>query len=244
MYPRLFAFLTLCVLVAMPINAQQADSVYAHVPEPAQLLPSEEAALHALAAHMHYPREAAEQGISGMVVLRLEVNARGEVAEAVVVRSLGGGCDEAAVGAVKSLQFAPGRLDGLGVSTYVTLPVPCRPPSEPPTVPGPPAAVKCEGEEVLPTMIPNNDRGMRDLQARVVYPRGAKAKRVQGRVLVKFTLGTDGQPHDFEVVSPVLGHSLEESAVMAVMGARFRPRTCDGVPVETTMTMPITFRLH
>ncbi len=74
---------------------------------------------------MGYPESAREEGITGDVVLRVEVLENGLVGEVSILKSLQqgpGGCDEAAVEAAKEWQFIPAFLDEKPVTIWVTLP--------------------------------------------------------------------------------------------------------------------------
>jgi protein TonB len=51
------------------------------------------------------------------------IDERGNVNNPVVVRGIGGGCDEAAVEAVKKAKFTPGMQRGRPVKVSYTLPV-------------------------------------------------------------------------------------------------------------------------
>lgn len=59
-----------------------------------------------------YPEEAKAKGISGEVVLELDVSAEGEVQDARVVRPGGNGFDDAALAAARRLRFSPAEIDG------------------------------------------------------------------------------------------------------------------------------------
>ncbi len=71
-----------------------------------------------------------------------------------------------------------------------------------------------------------------------VYPEEAKAKGVEGVVLVGFTVDAEGRVHEPRVLS---GHALlDEAALAAVRQWRYRPTRKDGraVPVEVVETVP------
>lgn len=67
-----------------------------------------------------YPELALREGRSGTVVLELDVDVEGRVAEAKVIAPAGYGFDEAALAAVKQFRFEPGRADGQPVPVRVT----------------------------------------------------------------------------------------------------------------------------
>jgi protein TonB len=66
-----------------------------------------------------YPEEARKLGLEGRVVLRLVVDATGQVAEAKVLRRAGHGFDEAALNAIRRFKFKPGLTGTEPVSTEI-----------------------------------------------------------------------------------------------------------------------------
>ena len=70
-----------------------------------------------------YPELALKVGIEGRVVVQFVVNKDGEVVDPVVVRGIGGGCDEEAIRAVKLAEFKPGMQRGRPVSVRYSLPI-------------------------------------------------------------------------------------------------------------------------
>lgn len=71
----------------------------------------------------HYPQLAREMGKEGTVLLRLTLDERGRLIEAVVVRGAGSGFDEQALRAVKESTFTPAKRDGRPVMCRANLPV-------------------------------------------------------------------------------------------------------------------------
>lgn len=70
-----------------------------------------------------YPEEAREQGIEGRVTVQFLVTEQGNVICPRVVRGIGGGCNEAAVEAVKKAKFEPGMQRGEPVRIQYSLPI-------------------------------------------------------------------------------------------------------------------------
>ncbi|MBO6793387.1 MAG: energy transducer TonB [Balneolaceae bacterium] len=70
-----------------------------------------------------YPELARNAGIEGRVVLQFVVTKEGEVANPKVVRGIGGGCDEAALEALKFAKFKPGYQRGRPVNVSYSLPI-------------------------------------------------------------------------------------------------------------------------
>jgi TonB family protein len=79
--------------------------------------------LEGLQRNVRYPDIARRAGIEGRVFVQFVVNERGEVENPVVTRAIGGGCDEAAVEAVKKARFIPGQQKGRAVKVQYSLPV-------------------------------------------------------------------------------------------------------------------------
>ncbi|MCC5932916.1 MAG: energy transducer TonB [Candidatus Cyclonatronum sp.] len=70
-----------------------------------------------------YPEIARRAGIQGRVVVQFIIDEQGYVRSPVVVRSAGGGLDEAAIDAVQKIRFTPGMQRGRPVRVQYTLPV-------------------------------------------------------------------------------------------------------------------------
>lgn len=69
-----------------------------------------------------YPAEALAQGIRGIVILDIVVDAHGRVASTSVLRSVAG-LDEAAIAAARQWEYEPAKVGGKPVSVRVTVPI-------------------------------------------------------------------------------------------------------------------------
>jgi TonB family protein len=69
-----------------------------------------------------YPAEALAQGLRGIVILDLLIDARGHVTSTTVVRSVPG-LDEAAIAAARQWEYEPTKIDGKPVSVRLTVPI-------------------------------------------------------------------------------------------------------------------------
>ncbi len=77
-----------------------------------------------LSSHLNYPDAARDANISGKVLIRFVVNEDGSVSDAVVERSIGGGCDEEALRMIRSMpKWKPGKHNGKAVKVYFKLPI-------------------------------------------------------------------------------------------------------------------------
>ena len=77
-----------------------------------------------IAETMLYPESARKMGIEGKVFVQFVVNEYGEITQVEAVKGIGGGCDEAAVEAVKSsAPWLPGKQKGEAVKVRMVVPV-------------------------------------------------------------------------------------------------------------------------
>jgi TonB family protein len=73
-----------------------------------------------------YPAAARERGVSGVVIVQLLIDTRGEVAAAKVIRSVPE-LDEAAIDAVRHWKYTPTLLNGAAACVGMTVTVAVRP---------------------------------------------------------------------------------------------------------------------
>jgi TonB family protein len=74
------------------------------------------------------------------------------------------------------------------------------------------------------------------------YSEEAQWTRVEGTVIVKTTIGTDGTAQNMQVIKS-LGLGLDEKALQAISQWKFKPGTQDGQPVPVIATIEVNFRL-
>lgn len=75
------------------------------------------------------------------------------------------------------------------------------------------------------------------------YPIMARRMGVEGVVILNVTVDRRGYPVDYHILSPRSHRVLEESALAAVMNARFRPGTRGGKPTIETFRLKVRFEL-
>ncbi len=76
-----------------------------------------------LQKQVKYPETARQAGIEGTVIVQFIVSETGSVIIPKVIRGIGGGCDEAAIEAVKKATFNPGSQRGVPVPVQFSLPI-------------------------------------------------------------------------------------------------------------------------
>lgn len=84
----------------------------------------EEALYKFLSENLHYPQEAADNGISGWVFVEFVVEKDGTITDVQVVRSVEESLDKAAVDVVKAMpKWIPAKSEGASIRSYFTIPI-------------------------------------------------------------------------------------------------------------------------
>lgn len=97
----------------------EEPSFFVAVEEPPQPI----GGLAAIQNKIVYPIAAKRLGIEGKVLIQAIIDENGNVAKAKVIKGIGSGCDEAALDAVKSSKFTPGKQRGKNVRVQITIPI-------------------------------------------------------------------------------------------------------------------------
>ncbi len=87
----------------------------------AETMPEPVGGLKAIFSNVKYPTIAKKAGLEGKVYLLAMINEDGSVHDVQVIKGVGGGCDEAAMEAVKVAKFAPGKNAGVPVKVKLSL---------------------------------------------------------------------------------------------------------------------------
>jgi TonB family protein len=74
------------------------------------------------------------------------------------------------------------------------------------------------------------------------YTEQARRAGIEGTVLLRVEIGTDGRAHGIHVIRG-LGFGLDTKAVESVRQWRFQPATRDGIPVPAPATIEVNFKL-
>lgn len=78
----------------------------------------------------------------------------------------------------------------------------------------------------------------------IKYPEQAKADKAQGRVMIQFTIDTDGTVRDVQVVRGVR-EDLDAEAVRVISSSpKWEPGKQNGKPVPVTFNFPIIYKLQ
>jgi protein TonB len=74
------------------------------------------------------------------------------------------------------------------------------------------------------------------------YPEYAKQHQIEGRVLLKVTVGPRGNVEDARVAEST-DRMFDAPALAAIRQFHFKPASKDGEPVRATVMVPVQFRL-
>lgn len=79
--------------------------------------------LASIQKYIKYPESARRAGIEGRVFVKAFIDENGSVADAQLIKGIGGGCDSVALAAVKNAKFIPGSQKGKTVKVQVSIPI-------------------------------------------------------------------------------------------------------------------------
>jgi protein TonB len=78
-----------------------------------------------------------------------------------------------------------------------------------------------------------------------MYPRAAAQKRLEGWVLLEFTIGTTGAVKDARVIDSKPPNIFDRAALQAILKWKYKPKIVDGQAVETIgVQVKLTFKLE
>ncbi|MGE5353322.1 MAG: energy transducer TonB [Acidobacteriota bacterium] len=104
----------------IPVNiSEQGDQYLAF----AEVMPEPVGGLPAIYKKIVYPSIAKSAGLEGKVYVLIFIDEKGGVDDVKVVKGIGGGCEEAAIQAIKGVKFTPGKNGGVPVKVKLSLPI-------------------------------------------------------------------------------------------------------------------------
>lgn len=208
--------------------------------------------------NIRYPEAAIKAGVQGRVTLQFIVDKDGSIDDVKTLRGVDPYLDAEAIRVIKMMpRWEPGTHKGKPVKVKYTVPVMFRIPSEPvggnigETVVvaknGPAASVTGDVYEVVDKMpeFPGGMTGlMQYLSKNVKYPADARAKGIQGRVVVSVIVNTKGKATNATIAQGASPSLDAEALRVAGTMPDWTPGTKDGKPVNVRYSFPITFRLQ
>jgi TonB family protein len=213
--------------------------------------------------NLTYPEEAKQAGISGTVIAQFVINNKGQVQSPKIVRSIGGGTDEAVLKVIRQMpDWVPGKQRGKAVSVQFNLPIRFQLPPETETAEEEDrvsaAGVFSVAEEMprFPGCEDVADMRERELCAQkrmlefvysnVKYPKEASKENVQGVGVLKLVIGKMGKVERYEIarsIHPSLDAELDRIARLLQDEVVWVPGKQDGEAVSVALMLPIKFKL-
>lgn len=189
-------------------------------------------------SNIKYPSEAATQGIHGRITVTATIEADGSVSK---VNLMGKPDPLLGDAVVKAIQASPkwesAKNPEAKVPFSIMIPIKFELPDKifkdntyvivehMPQYPG--------GDAALLDFIKNNTK----------YPEGAKAEKIEGRVIIRFVVNKNGDAEDAVILKGV--HPLLDEEALRVIGRLkgFSPGTQGGTPVNVYYMAPVNFSL-
>lgn len=200
-----------------------------------------------LAKNIKYPAEARNKKIQGRCIISFMVEPNGSLTDIKVARSIGGGADEEAVRVIKnSPKWVAGTQNGKPIRTQYSVPITF-------ALDYTGAAVVSQKQlnsetvftavEQQPTF-PGGDKGFsKFLSTNVKYPKAAREKNIQGRVIAAFVIEKDGSLSDIKIVRGI-GYGADEEALRVLqLSPNWKPGVQNGHTVRVSYAVPINFAL-
>lgn len=217
----------LILLLLAPAWASAQSPADRDVVLAAELQPVLIGGLAGLQRRVVYPEVALRDSVEGRVILQFVVATDGSAENPVVLQSPDDRLSEAALAAVLASSFVPARQGEQPVRARMSLPIVFR-------LRAPAPAVTRQPPELI--------GGLVELQRRTRYPNQARRMGIDGEVIVRLVVTTDGTARDATCVSGP-HPSLCDSALRSVGESRFVPARENGRFVEAENELPVRFLL-
>lgn len=195
-----------------------------------------------------YPLSKRMEGIEGQVMLQFIIDRLGRVVNPTVSASTVPEFNEYAVAAARDWRFLPALAEGRPIDLEVSYPVDFV--SEKGTLGAAPGSIFSVLDLIFDTYYIKGADGYEKAEFEVMpifqqvpaRPTDDKGNPITGRVLVSFTVSTEGQVKDAQVVEST-ATELEMPALTAIQYWQFIPRIREGQAVESRVKQPITFNI-
>lgn len=204
--------------------------------------PEVKGGLKALVNHIDYPSLAREADIQGRVFVQFVVTTTGDARAIRVVRGVHPALDSAAVEAVRSVRFTPGRKQGKSVATRMTLPVSFQLPDDTSTGDSQPTGTAASDVGTSEQGTRRIEGGLAALQKAVSYPDVARKAGIEGTVVVAVTIDRAGRVTD-AMIEESVHKALDAAALRAVKTISFTARAAPDETRTKEVNVPVTFSL-
>ena len=200
-----------------------------------------------LSSNLVYPIEALDYGVYGRVWVRFVVEKDGSLYNVSVEKELNKWLDKVAVRAISAMpKWSPAMKDNQPVRTYYRLPIDFSISED-----GLVYQHKYEYKQAnvdstaqMP-MFPGGIKSLMNwMRKHIVYPIKTLKKRIQGRVVTRFTIEEDGIITNIQIAATA-NKLLDKAALdlIELMPAWNPARDAEGNPIRTIFTFPVNFSI-
>jgi protein TonB len=219
-----------------------------------EICPEPVGGIEEIESNIIYPLLARQYRLEGSVLITAKINAKGVAENIRVIKGLGLGCSEAAIEAVKSTKFVPGKNNGDIVETDVTFKLnfkirEAQDRVEFSAAKTNEAELKTEKTESTNFIVceidecPRPAGGITELLKNLRYPPNAKRNNISGEVKLKVKVDELGFVISTEVIEG-LGYGCDEAAQSAVIKTQFEPGKQNGKETESIIEIVVPFILE
>jgi TonB family protein len=197
-----------------------------------------------LTINMKYPQEAVKKHIEGRVIVQFVVDKDGTVRNANVVRSIPE-LDKEAIRIVEAMpKWRPGKQDGKNVKVGFTLPITFKLDGNKHEVALTETSPKAyDVVEEQPCFMGGQHKMFEYFASHLKYPAAAQKDKMQGKVIIQFVVGKDGDISSARVVRSIR-EDLDNEALRVINSMpRWQPGKMEGKNVAVKFTVPFTFKL-
>lgn len=176
--------------------------------------------------HLRYPRRAKRAHVQGVVHAQFVINEDGSLSDAQVTRSLGYGCDEAALRLLNNMpRWQPALYRNQAVKARYSLPISFTIPATKPAFVG--------GKNGLDQYV----------RQHLTYPTEAVIDKIEGTVVLELTITKQGKVKDVSINQSL--HPLLDAEAMrlAHQMPTWIPATFDRKKIDKRVLVPIEFHL-
>lgn len=168
-----------------------------------------------------FPKTLEQEGAEGRVKVQFIVRPDGSLDKILVIDSTHDAFSQAAIEALKAVEWKPGTRNGVPISCRIILPVDFR---------------FQNGNEKVDT-IPEPIEPIRPK-----YPSKLRRAAIEGTVILRFLITNKGSVRDIQVVRSDYDQ-LIKPAIKAIEKTKWRPARLDGRPIQHYLEKSIQFNL-
>jgi TonB family protein len=180
-----------------------------------------------LGKELKYPKEARDQGISGVVVSRFVVEKDGSISNPVIIRDIGGGCGEEVLRVISTMpKWKPGEQRGQPVRVQFNLPV----------------SFRFTDDEVtnFAGTPEEQDAVMAYYKKHIHYTSSMRASKTQGIVILRAKVKKSGKIGKSRIIKS-LGPEFDKEAQRVVKNMPYRELVKESVPQSGWVLLEVPF---